>query len=522
MDVERFLEHHGLTQNPFGAEEARHDPVFERIVATSGMSHPELVKVLGNADRPHTSVVFGEKGSGKTALRLLMARRVGLYNRENAERRTLVVAYDDFNPVLDTVAHNRSRLGKRRSRDPDRLLASFRLEDHQDAILSIAVTKLVDGLLGNTQPGIEAMLMPQGVDDRIKKLPHATRVDIATLAALYDTPRGTGGTNERWDRLRKKLKLGWTAPSWLLMGGVIMLTIVALGLFVAPFAHKWFEFDAALVPTWALPAAGVAAVAALVAWIALFLRRLKVWRLTRRILKECHAIEREPSQLRHMLKDIPKKDRLEQPWPRPGGDGTNARYEMTTKLISVLGHFGHNSIVVFIDRVDEPTLVAGRPERMRRLTWPLFDSKFLQQDAIGFKLLLPIELRYLMKKEDATFFQEARLDKQSMVDRLAWSGATLYDLCSARLRACHRENDSEISLTELFAEDVARDALIEALSQMQQPRDAFKMVYAVMLEHCSNVPTEDAEYRIPRLTLESVRREQAQRINDLQRGLSPA
>ena len=81
-------------------------------------------------------------------------------------------------------------------------------------------------------------------------------------------------------------------------------------------------------------------------------------------------------------------------------------------------------------------LVAGRPERMRRLTWPLFDSKFLQQDAIGFKLLLPIELRYLMKKEDATFFQEARLDKQSMVDRLAWSGATLYDLCSARLRAC--------------------------------------------------------------------------------------
>ena len=56
MDVERFLEEHGLTENPFGAEEARHDPVFEKIAAGEGMSHPELVKVLGSPDRPHTSV----------------------------------------------------------------------------------------------------------------------------------------------------------------------------------------------------------------------------------------------------------------------------------------------------------------------------------------------------------------------------------------------------------------------------------------------------------------------------------
>ena len=522
MDVERFLQHHGLSENPFGAEEARHDPVFERIVASSGMSHPELVKVLGNADRPHTSVVFGEKGSGKTALRLLMARRIGLYNRENADRRTLMVAYDDFNPVLDTVAHNRSRLGKRRSRDPDRLLASFRLEDHQDAILSIAVTKLVDGIMGTGQPGMETMLMPQDIDERVRNLPRGTRVDIAALAALYDAPRGTGGSVERWESLVKKLKLGWRPPIWLFKGLVGLLTLLALGLFLAPFGHKWFDYDETVVPWWALPAAGVAAGTALVGWTMLFFRRLKVWRLSRRILKECHAIERDTAQLGRMLSDIPKNDRIGQPWPRPGGDGTNARYELTTKLISVLGHFNHNSIVVFIDRVDEPTLVAGRPERMRRLTWPLFDSKFLQQDSIGLKLLLPIELRYLMKKEDAAFFQEARLDKQSMVDRLAWTGATLYDLCTARLRACHPDRDGEIALTDLFADDVTRDALIEALSQMQQPRDAFKMVYAVILEHCSNVPTEDEEFRIPRLTLESIRREQAQRINDLQRGLSPA
>jgi len=128
----------------------------------------------------------------------------------------------------------------------------------------------------------------------------------------------------------------------------------------------------------------------------------------------------------------------------------------------------------------------------------------------------------LMHKEDAAFFQEARLDKQSLVDRLAWSGATLYDLCSARLRACNRDKDSPITLADLFEEDVTRAALIEALGQMQQPRDAFKMIYAVILAHCNNVPADDGAYRIPKLTLESVRREQAMRINELQRGLSPA
>jgi hypothetical protein len=44
----------------------------------------------------------------------------------------------------------------------------------------------------------------------------------------------------------------------------------------------------------------------------------------------------------------------------------------------------------------------------------------------------------------------------------------------------------------------------------------------VIREHCQQVPDEAAEYRIPRHILENVRREQAQRVNELQRGLSPA
>ena len=89
MDVERFLSHHGITENPFGAEEARHDPVFERLTGRDGRSHPEFTKILGCVDRPQSSVVFGEKGSGKTALRLMMGKAVSEHNEGQPERRTL-------------------------------------------------------------------------------------------------------------------------------------------------------------------------------------------------------------------------------------------------------------------------------------------------------------------------------------------------------------------------------------------------------------------------------------------------
>src|SRR5690606_12119724 len=137
-----FLRHHQLQENPFGAEEARHDPIFDRIAA-SGLSHPDFAKVLGRLDKPATAVVFGEKGSGKTALRLLLGRAVAQHNREHPDQRVLVVAYDDLNPVLDLLL-------RARRQNAQAVLDRFRLEDHQDAILSLAVTKLVDAILGRS------------------------------------------------------------------------------------------------------------------------------------------------------------------------------------------------------------------------------------------------------------------------------------------------------------------------------------------------------------------------------------
>jgi hypothetical protein len=87
--------------------------------------------VIGTLDHPHAAIVFGEKGAGKTALRLLIGKKVAQHNQEKPKRRVLLVPYDDMNPVLDLVARHRGGPGA------DALMKGFRLPDHQDAMLRL-------------------------------------------------------------------------------------------------------------------------------------------------------------------------------------------------------------------------------------------------------------------------------------------------------------------------------------------------------------------------------------------------
>ena len=66
MKLQHFLEHHGISRNPFAEEDAKSDKVFKEhcIINTY---HPTWDKVFGDPSEPSTSVIFGEKGSGKTA-----------------------------------------------------------------------------------------------------------------------------------------------------------------------------------------------------------------------------------------------------------------------------------------------------------------------------------------------------------------------------------------------------------------------------------------------------------------------
>ncbi len=128
-----------------------------------------------------------------------------------------------------------------------------------------------------------------------------------------------------------------------------------------------------------------------------------------------------------------------QPMPTASGSGAEERYELLRKFIHLLNLLGYQGIIVLIDRVDEPQMIEGDPRKMRALVWPLLDHKFLRHPGIGTKMLLPIELAYYLEKEDKEFYDKARPDKLNMIKPLRWTGPSLYDLATDRLRACATE-----------------------------------------------------------------------------------
>ncbi|CAL1151145.1 unnamed protein product [Cladocopium goreaui] len=146
MRTDQFLAHHGVTRNPFAEEDAQTDQVFKALCVD--VRHPAWDKVYGDPADPATSLVFGEKGAGKTAMRLQVAEAIERHNDACAADadppgRVWVVEYDDFNPLLDRFA---DRLPARKGRDATRVLEEWKLWDHMDGVLSIAVTDLLSSI----------------------------------------------------------------------------------------------------------------------------------------------------------------------------------------------------------------------------------------------------------------------------------------------------------------------------------------------------------------------------------------
>lgn len=521
MQIDKLLSYHGLTMNPFVAEEARHDPVFEHLLQDAMPHHPDFAKILGQIQRPSAAVVFGEKGSGKTAIRLHIGKAVRQHNDANPQSKALLVPYDDLNPVLDRVLKRQRHSRKGARADVADLLKHFRLEDHQDVILSLAMTRLVNGLLGENPGGEDPIQLPANAVQQLRKLPRRKRVDLLVLAMLYDQPR-SGDVVLRFEKLRKRLRVRRMFTLNMRRNLALLLTLAAGGLYGWAWAsHRFFGAEA--MPMEYLIGAGAAGVLALGGWFTWIKQLLKIGSLAKKIQHETPAVDRSVGQLKEMLPQIAPADMNGQPWPAQGAeDAKNSRYELTGNLLEIVPTLGYSGMMVLVDRLDEPTVIASNAQRMRSVLWPMLDNKFLQQPGIGMKMLLPIELRHMLVRESPAFFQEARLDKQNLIERLTWSGATLFDLCTSRLRACQKEGADAIYLTDLFEPEVSREMVVDALDQMHQPRDAFKFLYSVIQEHCRMIPEDEGKPLIARITLETVRRDQVRRVQELYRGLSPA
>ncbi|NKB25813.1 MAG: hypothetical protein GKR87_15860 [Kiritimatiellae bacterium] len=502
MHIETFLKHWNIQENPFQAEEARDDPVFQRLI-DHHVSHPDFEKIYGNPEQPGAAVVFGEKGSGKTALRLLIHKKLKEHNELNPKKSVWAVHYDDLNPVLDRFTHNTCREKKEKNS-----LEGFRLEDHMDAILSIATTRLIDML----QEPRTHDAKTKKIRSLIRKMPRQKRFDLAVLAILYDQPVA-GNPQERWAKLGNLLRCG-KGPGLSLRLHAGLLTLVLNALFaIGIWGLSIFNWPVIM-------GFGVSAFLAIVLFASWSWRHMKLRKLVRQIRKEIFVIDRDPHQILNKFGQLPIHALESQPIPVPGGQ--DSRYQLTVRLLHILKELGYIGMTIMVDRIDEPTLVKGDPSKMKTIVWPLLDNKFLQQEFIGVKLLLPIELRHLLRREDAWFFQKARLDKQHLIDPLTWSGSTLYDLCNHRLAICKTDGAPAVALVDLFEDDVSQQDIIEALDQMNQPRDAFKLIYQVLQEHGLHSSEQNPCWQIPKLTLEHVRRQQRQRVEELHRGLGPA
>lgn len=476
MKVQQFLAHYGIEENPFAQEDAQTDHVFKDHCLT-GTHHPAWDKIYGNPEHPSTAVVFGEKGAGKTALRIQIVGQLRQFNREHPAKQVYIVEYDDFNPFLDSF---RERLFAW-NRKPTRVLSHWRLWDHMDAILSLAVTKLVNLVLDEGQ-----LNEPRISQDRVDSLSRAQRRDLLLLAALYDHTFGQPA-EQRWKAVRRKLRFNSWWSQWdLALGGLATIAVAAATVSFWPpdTTGKWL-LGGLFVAGW-LP------------WLQ---RQMVLLWKSRRVTREVRVFDHLTNTLRRILSKFERQELAGQPMPVK--DRSDDRYELFMKLQSLLQTLGYGSMMVLVDRVDEPHLVNGSAERIRDLLWPLFDNKFLKHTGVGFKLLLPADVTYYLKREEKEFYERSRLDKQNLILSLEWTGESLYDVANDRIRGCVKSPGNPATIQAMFDDSIKEPELIGIFSRLRVPRHLFKFLYRLLVDHCNRFTDQNPSWKISRETLQS-------------------
>jgi hypothetical protein len=490
MNIQSFWEHHGILRNPFAEEDAQTDPVFKEHCISSAY-HPTWDKIYGDPAEPSTAIIFGPKGSGKTAMRLQIDRHLTRYNEENPSKRVYVIRYDDFNPFLD---HFCERMGRFHSKKPEKVLDQWRLWDHMDSILCLGVTGLVNQALhaGDTPDGPDAEnhkpspLTPA----QLAKLDRTSARDFLLLACCYDQSNDAT-FDGRWNDLRKTLRYGnWKAS---------FPFVLAMFWAVASFAFVlWIWNREAISDRTALWLTPLLMLPGILPYV------LKLWWsqwAAMSIHKHMRVGKRETGTLRSVLMKFPRAELASQPLPRL--DRTDDRYELLNKFKSLLDRLGFSGTIVLMDRIDEPDMIGGKPELMRRFVWPILDNKLLKHPGVGFKLMLPKELHRDVERESTEFHERARLDKQNVIPAFQWTGESLYDLTRARMLAC-AASGRQVEPKDLFVDAVSYQRLLAVFQGLRVPRHLFRFLYRVLVEHCNKYTDSQPKFQIDVETFESV------------------
>ena len=498
MKIQQLLEHYGVHMNPFSQEDAQADHIFQQHCAET-IYHPAWDKVLGDCGNPSTSIVFGEKGSGKTAIRLQLIHSLREYNRDHPLNRAFVISYDDLNPFLDTF---RDRLRGRR-RHPDHALQEWRLWDHMDALLTLSTRRLCNVIADPNAADADFSL------SQIRELPRLRKRDLLMLAAFYDQSSDQSHW-QRWSRIRQRMGFMNLAVHWPFASGVAV-TLLVLAFALRNVSAEGMSALSALASWWVY-------VVILVGWIPWGRRFLSLWWKSRQIARQVRILEHGIPALRRILSRFPPHEIDDQ--PMPSRDRSDDRYELLAKLQRILAPLGFSSIVVLVDRVDEPHLINGSAQRMKDFLWSMFDNKFLKHPGIAFKMLLPKDVVYFLNREEREFYERSRLDKQNLIKSLEWTGESLFDMATNRMRACLTEGaDRTLTVGSLFADDVTSADLISRFARLRVPRHLFRFLYRLLTEHCHRAVVDKPSWKISRSVLDSTMESYARELEAMDRGL---
>ncbi|EIC22686.1 hypothetical protein [Thiorhodovibrio frisius] len=439
ITMSQFLKSHGLQRNPFIEEEAQNDKVFEDLVNESGyaFNHQAWDKFFGDPPGRGTSMIFGVKGSGKSALRLALEKNIAHFNQEHPER-ILLINYDDFNAFLESF---KRRGDQDRKRETAITLKDFGLAQHLDAILVCGMEALL------------AEIKDEHID--LNRLEHYQRHDLMMLMAFY-----VSGPPDRYNRImetmgRQLLPRGFFGR----MGRGIKGTIGGLlTLGIAPYLCQSFY-------------AGVARSA------------------EREILVRC----RNAQDIKRALRLIPSGYLKDQDVKRRGWrDDDDVRRLFVTKFIDIMLALGYQQIVVVMDKVDEPSLINGDRDRMEAFVWPLWNNRILQlHPNLSFKMLLPRQLYEAVRKAGSEKANEARFDKQKIIYPFRWGDKQLYDMMSDRLRICRDDPSQPYPLQNLFDDAMPRREILAALDRLRQPRFVLNYLYRLIAETCAHTDRAD-------------------------------
>lgn len=500
MFAQTWREYWGLKEDPFTCEDADKDAVLSEL--DPSMVHWSFDRMYGNPKSPAPGIVFGEKGSGKSALRLMMHRRIQTYNAENPDTKIFPLPYIDFNTSLHQF---RKSIGARNDQNaPSKVMARWTISDHLDSILSSGVSAWVNEVLQSSKD--------------TERFNHKERLYLAAMTALYyNSSERTSFEATR--QAMKRFSLNTFRPFFLWFT-IILLSLFSISISLLPLVWPFLEESS-------LPGSGTIWLFTGLAglggtWIGYFYHYASVRAQAARASRAIKVLPRNSTALIHFLEHCSAAERRE--FVLPLGSDESTRYHMMQWFLTLLERTGYSGLYVLMDRIDEPSLLSSEAEYMRAFVESILDIKFLQFPGLGLKLFLPIELDELHRNATPEQLKKMRLDKSNLVPELKWSGQELYEIANMRFRTISSPDGKAQKLIDLFADDFDFDYLKESLTSLGTPRYAFSFLSALFSEYIKELPNDmepgDPRWSITRSQFDIVRASWLDRSGMLRRVLN--